>query len=352
LYTLLKIVFIDNADVEIGSTRIWVHNLHHWLAQLGYDVHLNDLDHYSNYDVAIFGKSVGSEDILRAKAENPDLVCGTINPSDFTTVKIRVMESCDFFVVGSIEEKDYYYRYNENVFLFPLIERIFNRIKVHEDHEPILLGYHGNLHHLTQFHPHLKEALEKLDQECPIKLLVVSNEEGARSWKIGRPDIDIEVVQWSLDGVQEQLLRCDIGLVPGLTPINQTEKNTVFRFLKQSQSDIISYNHDYLLRFKNNTNAGRAFVFFQLGIPVVSDFIPSCFHILANPDCGFLAHYTDGYLHALRTLCRSVETRERVAQNALKAFQRFYNPLDWSKRIYGNIEKLWRRKGQEFIGDR
>jgi len=346
----LKILFNDRADIELGSTRIWVHNLQHWLAQLGYDVHLNDWDHYSDYDIIIFGKSMGAEEILRAKTENPQLLCGIINPSDYTQAKKCVMDICDFFVVGSIEERDYYYRYNDNVILFPLIERIFNKVKVHDDHEPILLGYHGNLHHLTQFHPHLKEALEKLDEEFPIRLLVVSNEEGARSWRIGRPDVDIEIVQWGLDVVQEQLLRCDIGLVPGLTPISQTEKNAVFKFLKQSQSDIISYHYDYLLRFKNNSNAGRAFVFFQLGIPVVSDFIPSCFHILATPDCGFLAHNTDGYLHALRTLCRSAETREKIAQNALKTFQHYYNPLDWSMRVYNDLEKLWEIKREGFLG--
>lgn len=342
-YRIMKMVFNDDkGDESIGSTRIFVYNLHHWLSQLGYDVHLNDWTHYSGYDVALFGKNVEVEQIQKARAQNPKLICGCIHPSDITNQKREIMKQSDFFIVGCIEERDYYLRYSNNVFIFLDLERMFKKIKRHEDHEPIVLGYHGNLEHLTQIHPYLKPALEILAKEIPVKLLVVFNKR-LGPWRVGRPAIEIEEVQWELNTIQEQLLRCDIGLVPGLTPISPAEKKVIFSLLKCTRRGIRSYKHDYLLRFKNNTNSGRAFVFHQLGIPVISDFLPSSFHILADPKCGYLAHSKEGWLYALRDLCKSAEKRQKIAQNALAEFQRHYDPLECSRRLYEDVENLWKR---------
>jgi hypothetical protein len=339
----MKIVFNDITGIEEGSSRLHVYNLHHWLSKLGYDVHLNDWNHYSDYDIVCFGKSVKVEEIIKAKAQNPKLICGSINPSDYTSKKRKILKKSDFFIVASITEREYYCQYNKNVFFVPQIERLFNKVKKHEDHEPIVLGYHGNFDHLTQFHPYLKPALEILAKEFRIKLIVVSSRKPLKFWRVGRPDIEIAGVPWTLDTFEEQLLRCDIGLVPGLTPITSREKNLIFKFLKLKQRGITSYTDDYLLRFKNNTNSGRTFVFHQLGIPVVSDYLPTSFHILADPRCGYLAHSTEGWLFALRNLCKSADHRQKIAQNALKEFNRLYDPLEWSKRLYQDIENLWRR---------
>jgi glycosyltransferase involved in cell wall biosynthesis len=348
----MRLLFNDKKDIEIGSSRIFVYNISHWLTQLGYDINLNDWDHYSNSDVVIFGKSVEAEDIKKAKLRNPELVCGVIHPSDLTIKKREVMDECDFFVVGNIVEKDYYYQYKDNVFTFPDLERFPIKIKKHENHEPIIFGYHGNFHHLTQFHPYLKPALEKLADEISVKLLVISDEERAVSWRLGRPNIEIEFIQWRLDGIQDQVLQCDIGLVTGLTPIGNGDKKIIFNLLKWKQGEVPAFENDYLIRFKNTTNLGRAFVFFQSGIPVISDFLPSNFHILANPSCGYLAHHTEGWLQALRQLSKSAERREEIARNALKAFQHYYNPLDWSKRLYRDIEAFWKKRRQESGGNR
>ncbi len=343
-YRIMRMVFNDDkGDKNIGSTRIFVYNLHHWLSQLGYDVHLNDWTHYSGYDVALFGKNVEVEQIQKARAQNPKLMCGSIHPSDYTKGKRKVIKQSDFFIVGCIEERDYYCRYSNNIFIFLDLERSFNKVKKHEDHEPIVLGYHGNLDHLAQFHPYLKPALEILAKEIPVKLLVVFNKKQLGPWRVGRPAIEIEEVQWELNTIQEQLLRCDIGLVPGLTPISPAEKKVIFSLLKCTRRGIRSYKHDYLLRFKNTTNSGRAFVFHQLGIPVVSDFLTSNFHILADPRCGYLAHSTEGWLFALRDLCRSAEKRQEIAQNAVTEFNRLCNPLEWSGRLYQDIENMWQR---------
>lgn len=330
----MKLVLNDKRDKTVGSTRIWIYNLYQWLEELGYNVTLNDWEHYQDYDCAIFGKAEPVEEFKKAKQQNQDLVCGKVQSNIHNQDYLKY---ADFFIVGSIEERDRFYRYSQNAFIIPLVETYFDKVKEHEDHKPIVLGYHGNSVHLTQFTPNIKPALEQLSEEYPIKLVAIYDKT-VGLWNRGRPNIDIEDIQWDINTLQQQLLRCDIGLVPGLVPIYNKEKRVIFDMLNLTRPDDSGYNHDYLLRFKINTNSGRAFVFHQLGIPVVSDFLPSNFHILADPCNGYLAHSTEGWLYALRKLCQSAQKRQQIADSALKAFNRYYNPLDWVERLCEKIK--------------
>ena len=97
---------------------------------------------------------------------------------------------------------------------------------------------------------------------------------------------------------------------------------------------------DFLLRIKCNSNAGRAFVFHQLEIPVVGEFAPSHFHVLGDPRCGFLAHFTADWVDALRVLCASATKRREVAEAASREFKRLYDPLDWARRLVHQIQRL------------
>lgn len=337
----IKIIINDNSSINICSVRVFSYNVFHWFSQLGYDVALNDWNNYSKYDVAIFGKNTKAELIKKAKAQNPKLLCGLIHPSDYSYERRRLFEAADFFIVDAVLEKDYYLKYNPNIFVFPEIEKIFTKTKIHNDHKPIIIGYHGNLDHLKNFPLFLKSALEELNKQIQIKLITVYDVKKLGLWKKSRPDIEVEHVQWGLDTIENSLLRCDIGIVPGLVPISEKSKAFLFNILKLVQSGAKDHKNDYLLRFKNCTNAGRAFVFHQLGIPVISDFMPPSFHILGNPDCGFLAHSEQGWFLALKNLSESATLRQETAQKALEEFSRFYNPLKWSERLYQDIENLW-----------
>ncbi|BBO88331.1 hypothetical protein [Desulfosarcina ovata] len=340
----MKTVWNDTGNLETGSTRIHIYNLQHWFSELGFDAVLNDWDHYENYDVLILGKNVPAREMERARKLNPMLLCGCVNPSDYTPEKREKSDSADFFIVGSIPEKDYYSGYQKPVFLFPQIERLFTRKKRHDDHSPIVLGYHGNKEHLEHFPGSLKRALEKLSMRLPIVLRTVYDRRGLDQWKIGRPDIEIDEVQWDLGTIETTLLGCDIGLVPGLTPISRTERLFFFKLLKWKNRFKKGYWSDYLIRFKNTTNAGRAFVFHQLGIPVVSDMIPTSFHILGDPDCGYLANSEAGWLYSLQELCSSSQRRAEISENALSRFRKLYDPLEWSRRLHREIHGIWRQR--------
>jgi len=201
---------------------------------------------------------------------------------------------------------------------------------MHSHVDKLRIGFHGHYPHLSKFEPHLKNALERFNDECEVELLVITGNPEFK-WKYGRPNINIAHRSWKLDMIKNDLLSCDIGIIPNVTSLSTEDTPTSI--------DRGLYNTDYMLRFKNKSNAGRCFVFHQLGIPVVADFTPSNFHILANPDCGFIANTKEGWLKSLMEL-RDDEFRQHIANNAKQEFDRLYHPPLWANRLYKNILEI------------
>lgn len=338
---MLKIAFFDHGSKELGSTRIWVYNLIDWFTKIGIKCQLNNYENLDRNDVIIIGKNFNDNELYKIKLKHRQII-GIINPSDKNKKSKKYLDITDFTIVGSFEEKLYYDNFKKNNFVFPLIEK-YNAFKQHKDNKIIVFGYHGNKQHLEEFFPHLTRALEIFARERDIKLKVIYNIKNLGAWVKGKPKIDIEFVQFQLDTFQDELLECDIGLVPGLVHVNLNMKKIFFYLSKIFNFSYTGNSNDYLIRFKNTTNAGRAFVFHQLGIPVVSDLIPSNFHILANPDCGYLAHNTESWIYAFRELSSSAKYRQEIAINAKNEFNRLYNPIFWAKKLYNNIENLYKK---------
>ena len=345
----MNILFLGSDNRNVGSARIWIHDLSSYLADIGYETAINDEENLTRYDVVILGK--GSFDrVFEVKRRHPRALCGNINLPitryEERPGMLRGAEIIDFFVAGSIEEMDRILWLGKPVFLFPLIERMYTKTKIHSDKRPIVLGYHGNGLHIEEFFPHLTEAIEILAGEVQIKLLAIyprPADEPEWRWQTGRPSIDdIEEIDWNLETVERELLRCDIGLVPGINHISYDERREWFAKLTDRNPERLGFEGagPYLLRFKGFSNAGRAFVFHQLGIPVVACFMPSHFHILGNPDCGYLAHSTEGWLRGLRELCSSVERRQKVANAAGREFRRLYDPHAWAQRFHDQLAHL------------
>lgn len=329
----MNVLFVNRTSRNVGSSRIWVHDLSDYLSQAGHRVGVSPELKAGHYDAVILGKGMFSPETARyAKERSGGAAVGWINASvdpsaEMEAVRKR-LQDVDFLIAGSIEERDSLLPYKERVFIFPLIERIYSKRKVHVDHEPIVIGYHGNAVHLTELYPHATRAIEILAREVPLRMIAVHGPAPGWEWREGKPDIDVEEVEWDIDTIEDQLLRCDIGIVPGITPITPAERDGALRLL-----NLRGYRTDYLLRFKNKSNAGRSFVFHQLHIPVVAAFMPSHFHILANPDCGFLAHTTAGWLDGLRTLASSAQARTRIGRAAADEFNRLYDPKQWTERL-------------------
>ena len=130
----MKILFLDDRSPRIGSARIWVHNLHHWLGQLGIEAALNDTEDLTRYDVVILGKGLSSlQWVDRIESENPSALVGWVNtsidPRRADSETRRRNERIDFLLVGSIEERDFRLRFKREIFIFPLIERLYTRLE-------------------------------------------------------------------------------------------------------------------------------------------------------------------------------------------------------------------------------
>ena len=318
------IVFITiRKDYNLGSYRIWIHDLNEYFKELGIDSKISD--DINDSQVIIVGK--GELRLAQQiKKEHPEKKVGLINPEGGERY-----DYCDFLIVGSIEEQVSLSK-NKNVFLYPLIERLYQNIplKNHKENDVIKFCFHGHYPHLAKFEPATKEALEEFSKERSIELLIIHGHPDFE-WIYGKPNIKTSYKQWNPKTIAKEILTTDIGLLPNATRVNDYK-------LKDSM-DFGLYETDYLIRFKNKSNAGRAFVFHQLGIPIVADLTPSHLHILGNPDHGYIAHDKNGWLKAFRELS-STEQRNRIARDAKAEFDRLYNPRTWATKLHQQINEL------------
>jgi glycosyltransferase involved in cell wall biosynthesis len=140
----------------------------------------------------------------------------------------------------------------------------------------------------------------------------------------------------------EQMRDVDIGLVPSLRKNNFLDRKSFLRniFFKLTNNTKSNMINDYSIQFKNNTNAGRAFVFHQLGIPVVADFSPENFIINGNPNCGFLANSEEGWYTAIKQLNDDKILRKSISENAIKKFEEIFNPKKYIEFFISEINKF------------
>lgn len=326
----MNILFLTNKiNLNVGSYRIWVNDLSSYMSDCGVTTLVRAIDDAqpSNEftpDVVILCKSL-FKDVEKYRREYPQALLGVINPDG------GVLYDTDFIIVGSLEEKDSLLQ-NKNVFLFPLIEKKYLKIspKSHSKSDKLVIGYHGSHIHLQRFHPYINLALEELSEECDLTLKLIIDSSKLSTW--GRsPKVKTEIIDWNLETFSSEIMKCDIGITPSAHNFDP-----IFR---RNSDKLGLYETDYIVRYKNKSNAGRSFVFIQHGIPVVSDFVPSNFHLFGNPDNGFCVSSKEGWLDAFRKL-KDSEFRSFVSENAYNFFTKEYNPIEWTKRIISDIEGL------------
>lgn len=314
---------------SVGSTRIWVSDLNDYFTECSISsVICKNNDQIRSRDILICSKS-DAQLAVRLKQQFPEKKIGVINLSAAAKVK-----NIDFVIVGSLEEKDSL-SHHENVFLFPLIEKMMQglELKKHINKDKLVIGYHGSWTHLAKFENGLQEALEELDEILDIELRIITGNPSF-NWKVGRPNIkNVVYKQWNINTICSELKDCDIGIVPNITKIVDEQ------MLSRTSVEHGLYDTDYMLRFKNKSNAGRSFVFHQLGIPVIADMTPSNFHILGDEACGLLAHSKNGWKKSILKLTDH-KSRQRIARNAKREFDRLYNPHAWAKRLYAQIQEI------------
>ena len=318
----MKIAFLSNKDdIKRGSYRIHIDNLSKYLNSINIYSKINP-NNIDNFDVIIYDKGCNS-----IKTKNK--LYGIITPS---SDDYKLIKQADFIIVGSVEEKDSIIKHNMNCFIFPQIEKMYQGIKpkIHTKKDKLIIGYHGNSVHLNHMHNGLKNALERLSKELPIKLIWICNTD--TDWIQGIPNIETEFKKWNIKTIINDIKSFDIGIVPNIS--ESVEDNSLNTNMKLGL-----YNTDLKIRFKNKSNIGRSLVLFQCGIPVISDLTPSNMHILANPKNGYAVLSENGWYYALKNLCCD-KHRNDIAKNAFNECNRLYNPLEWAQDLADSIKKL------------
>ncbi len=330
----IKIVFNTRTPSYMGTRRLFFDNIAEDLKNKGCYVKKDVYDDYDKFDVVIV--KAADFEIKNIRKQNKNVLIGLIHPSDSSKQFQLETESADFIISGSVAEKDYYLKYNPNIIIFPHIEKYKMMRKEHKNKEEIIIGYEGNKMHLEELCPRITSALEKLSREFNIRFKAIYNIEKLGLWEKGRPDIKIDDVQWKEETQLAECNECDIGISNFFINIPQNKKRQI---LKQG-----GFNNDYILRFKNTANAGRAFIFIQAGVPVVADMTPEHCQILFHGINGFLANSTEAWYEYLKLLIIDQNLRQEVSDNAQIFLKKYYDRDVCVDRLLEGVNVLLKRK--------
>ena len=334
----MKIAFFTiNPDENVGSYRIWVKDLNRTFQEIGCESFIHSPNRNfnvenNNFDAIILDKSAYT---LASKVRNifKSSKIGAINiPCNYYDPNI------DFVIVGSVEEYISMSKYR-NVFIYPLIERKFENIEIkkHKKVEVVKFCFHGHWPHIPKFFPYLSNALERYHSDvCPSELHIITGEDNSPyGKKFIPPTVPVFFYNYKKVNFTEIVKEFDIGLVPNVTPIENISPDVV----AYKNPDIGLYETDFNIRLKNKTNAGRAYVFYQHGIPVIHDLSPSSFDFMSRTGIYCCAHDTDSYLREMIKLT-DFSFRDKVATESSKAFKRDFNPVKHAENLVKFIKEV------------
>jgi len=312
--------FVINTNYEAAGTKVCVDDLIPRLTAAGHTVTRNDWEGYQNYDVALFMAPDSKVD--EAKKINPKIIAGVMDPKLTLKRQREEAKRADFVLVSSLEQRDIFYAYNKNVVIYFMFPDVPPQQKVHEEKkdEPIKIGYHGNKLHLHCMKT-LSEALDDLSEKYNIQFRPVYNVKKLGIWKLNRPKkCTVVDVQWNENSFYHDLHDADIGVVPSMIPVPETRAKIFTRtFISYIWNRIGYFRDDYILRFKYSTNPGRLYVFTQLGVPVIADFVPSHVQMIQDGVTGRLVYSKESWYQAIEELILDVQKRQNMSDK-LRAF--------------------------------
>ena len=333
----MKIDFVAlDKHMHVGSYRIWVHDVVNHLQEIGVDAKIVSSGPEVRSDsVLIFSKG----DYHNCLNVPRDRIMGAINIAATDTDL-----PLDFIIVGSIEEKKSLERYYDNVVIVNLIETLYTGLdlKKHEKKQEIKIGYHGSFTHLGKLHPMhgFSSAFRELtDLGHNLTLTCVTDkvdEANAILEKIGIPKERTHVKLWDFNTILDDILSFDIGIVPNVTDLNNIYRGEITKVVSTMDG---WYDTDYAYRFKNKSNAGRAFVFIQAGIPVITDLTPSNLPIFHDEKAGSIAVCKNTWQKSI-TRFMDHDERNKAAQAAIKKFEEQYDIKKDVINLVNTIEKI------------
>lgn len=270
----------------------------------------NDWDNYDNFDVAIF--MAPDSEVRKAKKNNPKILAGIFDPKVSKHRQREEARAADFLVVSSIEQRDFFLKFNKNIFIYYMFPDVPAFEKVHTNNGRIIIGYHGNKQHLDGMKD-ASWALDEIAKTHEVELRAMYNVKKLGTWSQNHPRVcPVTHIQWEEGKFLEDLKVCDIGIAPSALPAPKFWARPLRSFFRNLESYV---KNDYVLRFKMSNNPGRLYVFAQLSIPVVSDFTPSACQMIQDGKFGALVGTREGWKAALETLIKDAEKRNNYARN-------------------------------------
>lgn len=292
---------------------------------------------YADYDVVLF---MGYDArVAEARAAKPSLKIGVI---DLRFMDIDDARGADFAIANGVEVADWLSIYFENIFIYPIYPQVNAPLKKHAQNRPLVVGYHGNKLHLAATQPHVVAALEALSEYYDVELWAVYDIRTLGEMPRDFCDpmkIKMRYFQWEEDIYDRVIAQVDIGIVPNLIPLKDDMRVKQFA---EPYSPLIpsNPNADYLPRFKKTTNAGRIYVFSQLGIPVVAGMSPSAAQAIPYAEGGYLALSAAGWYHGLKKLADSAELRTQMGSRLYSDFQKGIAPSALNRKLVEFIQHL------------
>ena len=326
--------FTTNPDDSKGSYRIWIKDVSRTLNEIGHTSKIltagDKVSDCEEVETIILGKSCYSE-IDQIKNIYKKSKIGVINiPCDYYN------ENIDFVIVGSPEEYTSMSKY-KNVFIYPLIERKFENIEIknHTNSGIMKFCFHGHWPHLAKFVPNLSAALDKYNDEVmKSELHIITGESDDYSSHPLLPK-NVKIISHNYKEIDftSVVKDCDIGIVPNITDLPFHVQG-----LRDSESPAYGmYKTDYSIRFKNKTNGGRAYVFYQHGIPVIHDLSPSSFDFMGRTGEYICGHDTDSYFREMVKLTNP-DTRNRISKVNKDIFERDFNAVNYCQKLVEFID--------------
>lgn len=281
-------------------------------------------------DVALLFGSKFNLSVLRKRYPNTCL--GHLEPR---AAQGNALDRYDFVVVNSIESADYFATPEQSVFIYPTFPIMTPSDAITNDdgaQGTLRIGYHGNKIHLEAMYPRITEAINRLAKHVKLEFWAMYNMRELGRWNEGGlKGIKVNHIQYEPENYSKYISKVDIGIVPQLIPVR---KSRLMRWLIGSPFSCFNERHDnFLMRFKETTNNGRAYVFAQYEIPVVADMTPSSCALFGENERGYLAYSSNQWFNALAALARDIDLRRRMGFALKKRYEDLARPEEVNNRF-------------------
>lgn len=290
----------------------------------------NNFPDLGDSDVALLFGSGFDLSLLRSRYPNTRL--GHLEPR---AAQGNAIDRYDFIVVNSIEAVDYFAIPDQPVFIYPTFPIVDTADEI-PDVDPVTsalrIGYHGNKIHLSAMSPRITDALNRLGKKVEIEFWAMYNIRELGRWsERGLKEVRVNHIQYEPENYLKYISMVDIGIIPQLIPVRESR---FIKWLIGSPLGRFNERHDnFIMRFKETTNNGRAYVFAQYGIPVVADMTPSSCALFGESEYGYVAYSSNQWLNALELLAHDVDLRRRMGLVLKKRYEALARPEEVNRRF-------------------